>query len=460
MFNPEIQFRCTIIRGKAKTDLDNLLPKYAKIIQEICPCSKDEFPRIFNEYLERIIGGTKKTLDNHRTEIAGKLFGMYYYDSDNTVYPSERTLRFLENEDQPAFFKDICVKFQFPNGMDSIHTIEEKISQNISIRQFPFVLELLNIAKENNTKITKDEIAYFVLNSLEVLQSIVPPIQVYEKIIEYRNLGKIVKVKDDGKASSYSMQHINEQLNLLELANLIRTDHKVIYLNPYEKVAIDYIRSFHDKKPNFDVYQYSFSSIEDRKRLLHDWQVYFSSVDKGGIELFSTSINAIQFNIEEKAPKISDFDKIALGDDGESFVFTYEKEKVEKYDKRLTNKVLLLGKTKGLGYDIQSIFADGSEKSEFVHYIEVKSTKRVTVPNEGIDGWIDAITLTRNEWIAAEQHSNSFSIYRVYFTPEKIIVYVIRNPYLKNQERLVKCTPINYRLDFSLKSIDLTFEKV
>lgn len=298
------------------------------------------------------------------------------------------------------------------------------------------------------------------MNSLEVLQSIVPPIQVYEKIIEYRNLGKIVKVQDDGKASSYSMQHINEQLNLLELANLIRTDHKVIYLNPYEKVAIDYIRSFHDKKPNFDVYQYSFSSIEDRKRLLHDWQVCFSSVDKGGIELFSTSINAIQFNIEEKAPKISDFDKIALGDDGESFVFTYEKEKVEKYDKRLTNKVLLLGKTKGLGYDIQSIFADGSEKSEFVHYIEVKSTKRVTVPNEGIDGWIDAITLTRNEWIAAEQHSNSFSIYRVYFTPEKIIVYVIKNPYLKNQERLVKCTPINYRLDFSLKSIDLTFEKV
>jgi len=183
MFNPEIQFRCTIIRGKAKTDLDNLLPKYAKIIQEICPCPKDEFPRIFNEHLERIIGGTKKTLDNHRTEIAGKLFGMYYYDSDNTVYPSERTLRFLENEDQPAFFKDICVKFQFPNGMDSIHTIEEKISKNISIRQFPFILELLNIAKENNTKITKDEIAYFVLNSLEVLQSNVLPIQVYEKII-------------------------------------------------------------------------------------------------------------------------------------------------------------------------------------------------------------------------------------------------------------------------------------
>ena len=89
----------------------------------------------------------------------------------------------------------------------------------------------------------------------------------------------------------------------------------------------------------------------------------------------------------------------------------YEKNRVSKYDKRLVNKVKAVGHIKGLGYDIQSIFADNSEKSEFAHYIEVKSTKRVTEPQNIIsNGWIDAINLTRKEWIAAEQHSNSFSI--------------------------------------------------
>ena len=162
MFDPTRQFRCTIIRGKAKTDLDNLLPKYAKIIQDICPCSKQDFSLIFNDKLKEIVGGTKKTLDNHRTEIAGKLFGMYYLHEDGIIYPSERTLTFLESEDQPAFFKDICVKFQFPNGMDSIHTIRDKVSQKISLRQFSFILELLFISHNKEIKLTKDEIAYFV----------------------------------------------------------------------------------------------------------------------------------------------------------------------------------------------------------------------------------------------------------------------------------------------------------
>jgi len=36
VFNPDIQYRCTIIRGKAQKELDNLLPAYANIVSEIC----------------------------------------------------------------------------------------------------------------------------------------------------------------------------------------------------------------------------------------------------------------------------------------------------------------------------------------------------------------------------------------------------------------------------------------
>lgn len=55
---------------------------------------------------------------------------------------------------------------------------------------------------------------------------------------------------------------------------------------------------------------------------------------------------------------------------------------MRKYKERLVNKVLLLGKTKGLGYDISSIEAEMNLKfPEFARYIEVKSTKRVTTPS-------------------------------------------------------------------------------
>lgn len=461
-FDPTRQYRSTIIRGKAKRDLDDLLPRYANIIQEICPCPKSEFSRLFNEKLRLALGGAKKTLDNHRTEIAGKLFGMFFVDKEDIVYPSERALRFIENQDQPEFFKDICAKFQFPSGMDSVNTIKDKIDNKISIRQFSFILELLSIAEDNKTNLYKNEIAYFVLNSLDVLQGKAAPAIVYETMIAYRLKGGEVKVEEEGKASSYSMQHINEQLRLLELANLIRTQDDLIVINPLERKSIDYIRSFWNKKIEFDVYNYDFGNPTERKKMLFDWQLYFSQVDKRGLDVFATTIEALQYNIEKPAPIMAKpvSGKIQLGDDGENFVYNYEIDRVKKYDKRLINKILLLGKTKGLGYDIQSIIADGSEKSEFVQYIEVKSTKRVTVPEESLDGWLDSVTLTRNEWIAAEQHEKSFLIYRVYFTPDKVIVYVIKNPYQKNSDGSLKCIPLSYRMDFSSKSIDYKFEKV
>lgn len=455
-FNPNLQYRCTIIRGKAKKDLDNLLPMYAKIINEICPCNKKEFDKIFNEDLKDIIGdSTKKTLDNHRTEIAGRLFGMYYYDENNVVYESERTLKFINDEDQPAFFKDLCMKFQFPNGMDSSSTIQDKIDHKISIRQFSFILELLYISNNKKINITKNELAYFVLNSLEVLQGKVTPEQVFTTIIEYRDKGKTLEVKTEGKESSYDMQHINEQINLLELANLIRVKNNEIFLNIIEDKAIKYIKSFWDKELEFDVYSYDSA---DKKNLRFDWQKYYSNIDRNEANTFKTSIEAIKFNVEKEEASVKKASKVELGDEGEEFVYQYEKMRVSEYDTRLINKVHLLGKTRGLGYDIQSILADGSDRSEFVQYIEVKSTIRATLPEKGNDGWFDAITLTRNEWTAAEQHGQYFSFYRVYFTPDDTIVYVIKNPFDKNKGDSLKCTPMNYRVDFKDTAVDLKIE--
>lgn len=453
------QYRCTIIRGKAKKSLDDLLPRYAKIINDICPCSKDNFKILFNENFRVSEDDVEKTLNNHRTEIAGKLFGMYFIDGNNIVYASERTLKFLKDEDQPAFFKDICSKFQFPNGMDDEKNIAEKIEKKLSIRQFSFLLELIFIANNNNIYLTKDEVGYFVLNNLLVLQGKETPEKIYEYILEARRDGIEVKVRTDGNNFAYDLQHINEQIVLLELANLIRINEKSLILNIEEMEAISYIKSKWNSPLPFDIYSYS-TDVDGRKNLRSDWQLYYSKVNLDGIQIFETTLEAIKFNFKDKPidKDIKEQSKKALGDEGEEFVYNFEKKRVSAYDSRLTNKVLLLGQTRGLGYDIQSILADGSDKSEFVQYIEVKATKRVTLPETKNDGWLDVLGITRNEWVAAEQHGKFFSFYRVYFTPNETVIHVIRNPYEKSKENTLKCTPVNYRIDFSIEAIDDTLK--
>lgn len=178
MYNPENQYRCTIIRGKAQKDLDNLLPAYANFINDVCPTDKANFTNSFNDYLSNIFyesdfidlsNNHQKTIRNHITEIAGKLFGLFYM-KDDTIYESESCAKLVEDNDQPAFFKNLCLNFQFPNGTQKIQTIQERIDNNIKLKPFHFILSLLKKAKVKSVIITNDEIEYYVLNSKEVLQ--------------------------------------------------------------------------------------------------------------------------------------------------------------------------------------------------------------------------------------------------------------------------------------------------
>ena len=185
MYNHNNQYRCAIIRGKSQRELDNLLSAYAMVIDEICPCANDEFENRFNQEFVKILHGKtadtvalKKTLDNHRTEIAGKLFGMYYLSSDGIYYASERTKKFLSDNDQPAFFKDLCYKMQFPNGMNKIQTLQPHLDLGISLRPYPFIIKCLMLADEMQLKLTVNDIGYYILNALDVLQGKASAIEV------------------------------------------------------------------------------------------------------------------------------------------------------------------------------------------------------------------------------------------------------------------------------------------
>lgn len=460
MYDHTRQYRCTIIRGKSQKEMDDLLPAYAAVIDEICPCDANDFETMFNNAFSAFLpvsSRIKKTLDNHRTEISGKLFGMYYFSEDGRVYASERTKKFLEDNDQPAFFKDICYKMQFPNGTQKSQTVQERVADGICVRPNAFILKLLLIAKTANVDITKKALGYYVLNSLDVLQGKASPYEVLEAIADDKHHGIERIIVVPGKASSYCYQHINEQLNYLELANLIRfTDDKRVILNPNEITTINLFADSWDEKPMFDVYGFDLSTVESRKDFQNAWDYYYSRLSEHAGE-FATSAAALIVQPEEtqqQQPAHQSVNLTEFGDEGEELVFNYEKARVAAYSTRLANKVLSLGKTKGLGYDIQSVIAEPGPRDEFVKYIEVKSTKRLTVPDVNDGLWVDTLNITRNEWVAAQQHGEFYSIFRVYFTRDGVSMFVITNVADKLNRNLMRATPMTYRVDFSNTCVD------
>lgn len=465
MYDHKKQYRCTIIRGKTKKEMDDLLPAYALVINEICPCAHNDFEEMFNNAFQRFLPESdriKKTLDNHRTEISGKLFGMYYFADNGMVYETERTKKYLADNDQPAFFKDICYKMQFPNGMQKVSTtVRQRIADGICVRPFAFILKLLQIAKEVKIDITKKMIGYYILNSLDVLQGKASPDEVLNVIADdiTNHIERDIIVP--GKASSYTHQHINEQLNYLELANLIRiTDDKRVILNTRELETINLFVQDYNKKPTFDVYSYNLETTEKRKDFQYSWDLYYGKLSKYA-DNFETSSEALTGSIDyisddKKQDKKVSVNHAVFGDEGEALVYEYEKKRVASYSIRLANKVLSLGKTRGLGYDIQTVVAEPGDMDEFVKYIEVKSTKRYTCPDPDDSMWIDTLNITRNEWVAAKQHGEFYSIYRVYFTSQGVTMFILSNVAQKLADGRMKATPTTYRLDFSNTSVDKT----
>ena len=252
---------------------------------------------------------------------------------------------------------------QFPNGMNKIQTVRPYLDEHISLRQFPFVIKCLMLANDKKIELTVNDIGYYILNSLDVLKGNSTPEEVIEQIAldKARNIERKIVVA--GKASSYTMQHIREQLNYLELANLIFiTDDKRVLLNYREKTCLDLFASQCGIAPAFDMYKYDVSKQEDRDQLYLDWDEYYSKVSENAND-FATNISALVTSEEVKKTekpkaKSNEGTTVELGDEGEQYVYDYEKARVTAFNPRLAGKVIPLGKTRGLGYDIQSVFAE------------------------------------------------------------------------------------------------------
>ncbi len=469
MYNPTNQYRCTIIRGKSQTDMEDLLPLYANMVHKFCPCEEEQFKTscfrtlskalFATEAYDNLSDSNKKTVQNHLTEIAGTLLGLYYpyydYKSDKTYINESESCKYLiENDDYPTFFKNLCLNFQFPNGAKWFQFIEEDIKKKIHIKPFCYVVDLLHYAQRQPEKelLTKQEIGYYVLNNLDVLQGNVPCSIVYNQIMTDRKN----KVKREKLSGSRDWQHIKEQFNLLELANIIETDATYIWLNKEETETIAcFIK--HKNDFIFDAYKYEIGSTAERAIYLEEWKTAYGQFNQELINVHTKFLGDVVIlgRDEQNAHSGATKSTVDLGDEGEALVFRLEQERVRNYRERLVNKVLLLGKTKGLGYDISSIEADENpSRPEFARYIEVKATKRVTEPTFDSPSWMDSLNITAKEWVAAEQYGDYYNIYRVYFTKTKTFIVRIQNPFKKAENGEIEVYPTIYQMNFDASVIE------
>ena len=465
MYTPENQYRCTIIRGKSQTEMEDLLPVYANIVHKYCPCTEETFRNSAFSDLSYTLFHTRefsqlpknkqKTVKNHYTEIMGVLLGLFYpkYDAEakEVIIHETDSCRFLiEKSDFPTFFKNLCLNYQFPNGEKKITTIQKEMELGIKLKPFCFVVKLLHIANSHKQLLSKQEIGYYALNNLDVLCGNVSADEVFNRIMEDRLNG----IKRNKLSGSNEWQHIKEQFNLLELANLVEHDSERIWLNSEEASAIAlFIKKLNS--PMFDVYSYNLNTTVGKKQIVQDWKEYNG---KFNMELLNTSpVLGYIDNAKLKGGVTAIKSTTDLGNEGEALVFKLEQERVKFYKERLVNKVLLLGKTKGLGYDISSIEADENpENPEFARYIEVKSTRRTTRPSFN-QNWTDSLNITRKEWVAAQQFGTAYNIYRVYFTKSEVIVVRIHNPFALSKEGKIEVFPTVYQMDFSSNVIQKSY---
>jgi hypothetical protein len=472
MYNPENQFRCTIIRGKAQTELDDLLITYASIVNEVTPTDRETFNNLFNDKLslhfykmgfDSLTEDKRKTIRNHITEISEKLFALSYVDEQGIVFSSESCQKILEDNDQPAFFKNLCFNFQQPNGTQKIQTVEEKISAGVKSRPLHLVLAVLRIAQKQGIEITKSDLAFYLLNSLDALQGWVRPIEIIQRILEDRT-ALITREFDWG--SSRDSQHIREQLNLLSLANLIHVDGQIVKINLLELKLIDSFVDVCNTPIEIDPDNYNLSEPDQRKKFYSDWNQYNGSINIEKPDFLTTTVESLGFwnstlPVGKSTPvtSVQSSSLKEIGDEGEFIVLEFEKTRVSSYNPRLTNKVIHVGGTKGLGYDILSVEADELiSDPEFARYIEVKTTKRSTVPDFSSPNWYDTINLTKREWIVARQFGPAFNIYRVYLTPSGNKIIKLGNPHNKSLVNEIIVEPVMYRLDFENKAIDLHYK--
>jgi hypothetical protein len=452
-FNPSRQRRAAFIRSRGKEELDSLLLPLARLVQEITPCSIEQFGEEFDRRARLILGEDRdpKTIANFRTEIVRSLFGLVVF-LDTEARPSDRLARLLVSSDQTAFFKEIALKFQFPFGGVSKNNWQE--NQDLSLRPGPFIIQLLSLAAQAKVVLTRDELYFYVLNAEEVQLGKVAPSKVLEAMVAART-GKIAPANFPVPGGSYHTQHLKEFLDFLELGMLLVVDDERVWLRTTEASAIQTFLDVEAQRVGFRD-----AGFETHDDLRTAWDLFYTTLSEAEVSAFNV-LGSQEMAPGRPIPEIPPADDAAkrvpnvdIGRQGELIVMEFERRRLVRRDRALLVKLRDRAAERHIGYDIQSARADLEDaKHDYdeLIYIEVKTTRRLTRVAT-IEH--DVFNMTRNEWNKAKESRSAFFIYRVYLTGEGTQIARICDPYGMNG-RGVKALPTNFEIQLDEPRSDL-----
>lgn len=444
MFDPARQRRAAFIRSRGKDELDSLLLPLAQLVQQITPCSIEDFGAEFDKRSRTILGEDidSKTIANFRTEIVRSLFGLVVF-TDTTARPSDRLVRLLQSSDQTAFFKEIALKFQFPFGGVSKKNWEE--NQDLSLRPGPFIIQLLSLASAAKTQLTREEIYFYVLNAEDVQLGQVAPGEVLTTVLSAR-AKSLAPVNFPVPGGSFGRQHLKEFLDFLELGMLIVIEDDRVWLRTTETLAIETFLGIDSRR-----IQFRDPGFQNHEELRSAWDAYYTTLEEGDVAALQVTADQTPAEVGELPAVATATDNlrrvpnVEIGRQGELIVIEFERRRLVQHDRALLIKLVDRTAERHIGYDIQSARADledGDHDYDELIYIEVKTTRRLT---RVADLKHDVFNMTRNEWNKAKESRSAYFVYRVYLTSEGTQIARMCDPFGMNGTGL-RALPTNFEI--------------
>lgn len=440
----EYLLRCAFPRGRVLSQVEDELTILTQFIVRFSSEGKKEFDKFIDAEYAKLRSASKKTIKNYRTEMI-KLFGLASETEDGIIRASERTNLLVESQNFPLFFKTFCHRFQFPNGINKPQETIKQLEAGVHFKPAKFILDLFLLGAEEcgrDFSVNGNEISNLIFNDKRVTTGQATPRQVLELLLKLRS----ANIPFFG--GSFTSQHGREFLGYMLLARLLKESENGFVLNYEEQHSIEYIR---ESELFFNVPDRYISNSEIRKKIQHEWALWFGDVSQIEKEKFtpppqkgevpSIPVPDLAKTLEASrlaAPTQEDLKEI--GDKGELVVLKYEKERIYQIRPDKIGLVKRVANDTALGYDIQSLeFTDISKKK----FIEVKTTERTFPPAEEV---LTYFPMSGNEWETAKLHGSSYYIYRVFLTTKNPSVFIIKDPVQRCQEGHIILEPLTYRV--------------
>ena len=331
-----------------------------------------------------------------------------------------------------------------------------RIAANINCHPCRLVIATLQEAQLIGINLSVRDIGVYVLNSYDALTGNATPKEIVSCIVSDRQ-ANISRTINSGKNDPWDWEHITSMLNYLYLANLIEFSKarykrdRVVTLNTREASTIHIFVSGNNKPLEFDVYdnnKYPRNTVKERRKFQLDWDKYNCELSIYAGE-FYTLPSCLGITLAPSVTGMKSTRKSmnkVIGQTGESFVMDYEINELKKINPALSSSVVNRADERGIGFDIESIEILGG--NIYPKYIEVKTTTRVTPP--AAKNYIDTVSLTRNEWKAAQKYQSNFYVYRVYFSKGKVYIYKLKDIVDKYQKSLVDVDSPLYEMRFNI----------